>query len=120
MARGEPRGVIPIHEARREELATSSIGMIIFLGAWTMMFAALFFVVFMLRARGGQLWSEPHPQLPVLLPAVNTLIIAASSFTMHLATAAARATAPRPFARWLYATVALGVIFIAAQTFAWT
>ncbi|HWE25349.1 MAG TPA: hypothetical protein VG496_15535, partial [Myxococcales bacterium] len=75
---------------RREEEITSSIGMVVFLASWAMMFAALFFAYGVVRFR-APIWPPPdQPRLPILLPGVNTLIIAASS---GLVAVAVRATA---------------------------
>src|SRR5919109_578840 len=75
---------------RREEEVTSYVGMVIFLGSWAMMFAALFFAYAVVRFR-APLWPPPdQPRLPILLPGLNTVIIAVSS---GLISVAVRATA---------------------------
>jgi cytochrome c oxidase subunit III len=112
------REVIPIQEARARDVITSSVGMVIFLGAWTMMFAALFFVYLMLRAR-APMWPPDHFMMPLVLPSINTLIIAISSVTLHMGAQAARGTEPQRFGRWLWASVALGTVFIGLQTVVW-
>ncbi len=118
MAQGEPREVIPIHEAHKSELTTSSVGMIIFLGASSMMFAALFFVYLMLRAR-EPFWPPNGTTLPLLVPSLNTAIIALSSLTMHRSWTSARSVTPKGFTRWLWATLLLGAAFLVSQTWMW-
>src|SRR5205814_4863026 len=75
---------------RSEDEVTSYIGMVIFLASWAMMFAALFFAYALVRFR-APIWPPvDQPRLPILLPALNTVIIAASS---GLVAVAVRATA---------------------------
>src|SRR5438874_12943767 len=70
---------------RSEDEVTSYIGMVIFLASWAMMFAALFFAYAMVRFR-APVWPPPdQPQLPILLPGLNTAIIAGSSAAVAFA-----------------------------------
>src|SRR5215207_5372170 len=64
----------------REEF-TSSLGMIIFLGSWAMMFSALFFVYGYARSKAIT-WPPPGmTRLPLLEPAINTVVMLVSSLT---------------------------------------
>ncbi|MGZ3425218.1 MAG: c-type cytochrome [Polyangia bacterium] len=84
---------------------TSFIGMAVFLGGWTMLFAALLFVWADVRL-GSAAWPpDGEPRAPLVYPAVATALIAASSWML------AR--------RRLRATVLLGVAFVAVQLAGW-
>jgi cytochrome c oxidase subunit 3 len=64
--------------------------------------------------------SWPPGELPPLvgsLVLVNTLVLVASSGTIHLAHGALEAGRRRRFVRWLAITVGLGVVFVAGQVF---
>src|SRR5688572_24518481 len=69
---------------RAREEFTASLGMVIFLASWAMMFAALFFAYAVVRSRALS-WPPPGiPALPVALPALNTLVLLASSGTYSM------------------------------------
>src|SRR5712692_9335115 len=71
--------VLPYRPPRAREETTAYLGMIIFLGSWAMMFAALFFAYAFARAR-ADVWPPPDlPRLPLAVPGFNTLVLAASS-----------------------------------------
>src|SRR5512144_2951674 len=73
-----------------EDEVTSYVGMVIFLGSWAMMFAALFFSYAVVRAHAPA-WPPPDlPPLPIVLPGLNTLVIAASSAAVALGVRAHR------------------------------
>jgi cytochrome c oxidase subunit 3 len=104
----------------------ASTGIWVGLAAITMTFAA-FTSALIVRQGSARDWQ--HFALPSILY-LNTLIILVSSVTLEIgrrqiatfmtsANAAGekiRQTAP---ARWLYVTLALGLLFVAGQTFAW-
>ncbi len=70
---------------RSEDEITSYVGMIIFLGSWAMMFAALFFAYAVVRLR-APMWPPPdQPALPILIPGLNTVVIAGSSAAVAVA-----------------------------------
>jgi cytochrome c oxidase subunit III len=112
------RDVIPISQAKQGQVITSSLGMVIFLGAWAMMFAALFFVYLMLRVR-APMWPPDHFVLPLLAPGLNTLVLAISSVTMERGARLARSPEAVGFGPWLLATIALGAVFLSLQTWVW-
>jgi heme/copper-type cytochrome/quinol oxidase subunit 3 len=75
--------VAELRPRAREEF-TSSLGMLIALGSWAMMFGALFFTYAGVRSRAVT-WPPPGvPHLPVALPALNTVVLLASSVAMSL------------------------------------
>jgi cytochrome c oxidase subunit 3 len=108
------------------------VGMAIFLGAWVMLFAALFFAYAVVRVQSGTEWPPfGAPRLPRGAAALNTLLLGASSAALRLGLARARrqgrtssgAGDARALGRalrpWLAATVLLGTAFLAAQIALW-
>jgi len=99
---------------------TASIGMVIFLASWLMMFAALFFVYGAIRARATA-WPPPNlPVIPLLMPTINTLVIALSSVVMHSGIVAMRRGKTALVAPSLLVTLVLGTVFMALQIVVWT
>ena len=105
---------------RSDDEVTSYIGMIIFLASWAMMFAALFFAYAVMRFR-APLWPPPdQPPLPILLPTLNTVVIAASSASVAFAVrASAFGRRRRAFAGLSIAAV-LGASFLILQVVVWS
>jgi len=95
------------------------IGMTILLGAWVMLFAALFFAYSVLRAQASEWPPFGAPRLPRGLPALNTLLLVASSLTLRRGLGRARRGDPRALRRALGATMVLGAGFLAAQIALW-
>ncbi|MGB8985277.1 MAG: cytochrome c oxidase subunit 3 [Candidatus Sulfotelmatobacter sp.] len=98
----------------------ASTGIWVGLAAITMTFAA-FTSALIVRQGGSSDWQ--HFTLPSILY-FNSLIIIGSSVTLEIARRqittfmVARNEGNAP-SRWLYATLALGLIFVAGQVFAW-
>jgi cytochrome c oxidase subunit 3 len=99
----------------------ASTGIWVGLAAITMTFAA-FTSALIVRQGNAPDWH--HFNLPSILY-LNSLVIVASSLTLemgrrqlaaYMSTARTQEGAP---ARWLDATLALGLLFVAGQTFAW-
>src|SRR5688500_10224845 len=112
--------LLPYRPPRAREETTAWLGMVIFLGSWAMLFAALFFSYAYIRARNGAAWPpEGVPRMPILWPGLNTLVIGGSSALIQLGLVMARRAKPaliRPL--WL-GGIALGVLFMALQTYLW-
>lgn len=99
----------------------ASTGIWVGLAAITMSFAAF---TSALIVRQGAALDWRHFTLPPVLY-LNSLVIIASSVTLEIARkriadfmGGLRDPAARP-ARWLYITLAMGLLFVAGQTFAW-
>jgi len=106
--------------ARERQALTARIGMLVFLGSWIMLFAALFFVYGSVRARAPA-WPPPdQPRLPVLLPGVNTGAMAASSAALAVAQRALRAGRHRAGGAWLALAAFLGATFLSLQLAVWS
>ena len=99
--------------------ATAYVGMVIFLGAWTMTFAALFFAYGAVRLK-APVWPPPgEAQVPLGLPAFNTVVLLASSLALALGLRAVRHARPKALPRFLFAAIALGVAFCTLQVIVW-
>ncbi len=93
------------------------VGMVVFLGAWGMTFASLFFSYAVIRVESATWPPDGAAPLPLALPALNTVLLGLSSFTMHRCLSSLRAG--RPGLRWLFWTIALGAGFLALQLVVW-
>ena len=102
-----------------EHEVTSYIGMVIFLASWAMMFAALFFAYAVVRFR-APIWPPPdQPRLPILLPGLNTVIIAVSSGLVAVAVRATGLGRLRRAFDCLGIAAILGAIFLMLQVVVW-
>jgi cytochrome c oxidase subunit 3 len=115
------QGVSPLpsrsFEARRS--ATAWIGMLVFLGSWAMMFAALFFAYGILRARSSS-WPPPGtPLLPLVLPLCNTLLIGGASAALERALWSARRGRRVGVLPAIAAALVLGSGFVGLQVLLW-
>jgi len=111
--------VLPYRPPRAREETTAFLGMVVFLGSWAMMFAALFFAYGFVRTRSVA-WPPPGlPGLPWATPALNTLVLAASSASIQYGLRAIRQGASPKLGRALLLTVLLGAVFLALQVSVW-
>ena len=100
---------------RAREDFTSVLGMAIALGAFAMMFGALFFIYAGVRSR-ALMWPPPGaPRLPVGLPALNTGVLLASSVAVARGVDALKRGRRRALPAWLGAGAALGAAFLGLQ-----
>jgi len=99
------------------EADTAWVGMVIFLGSWTVMFAALFFAYGLLRVQSSVWPPDGYARLPLLLPAINTAVLLLSSVALHRGQLAVRSN--RPLFPWLLTTLGLGLVFLALQGVVW-
>jgi cytochrome c oxidase subunit III len=123
------RNLVPgdgdVRRVRAYSPPPASTGIWVGLAAITMTFAAF---TSALIVRQGSATDWRHFTLPSILY-VNTLVIIASSVTLEIARRRVAAfmgglrntngDSAASAARWLYITLALGLLFVAGQTFAW-
>ncbi|HWF87514.1 MAG TPA: cytochrome c oxidase subunit 3 [Pyrinomonadaceae bacterium] len=98
---------------RKFSPASYRITMWVVLAAVLMMFAALSSVYIM---------SSEEQRQPVAMPSmffVSTGLILVSSGAFHKAKRSLQTDRPRSYLRWLLATLALGIAFLASQLVAW-
>jgi cytochrome c oxidase subunit 3 len=110
----------PWREPERTPLVPNAVlGMVIFLAAEVMVFAALVGAFLVLRL-GAQVWPPPfQPRLPVEVTAVNTAVLLLSGATMALALRASGRGDQARLARYLGGTAVLGAVFLAVQGYEW-
>jgi len=111
--------VLPYRPPQQRDDTTAWLGMVIFLGSWAMLFAALFFAYGFVRTHVAAWPPVDVPQLPVGWPLLNTALLAASSAALQLGVTALR----RGSTRWLGPAIAvaalLGLAFLASQLGLW-
>ena len=106
-------------EPRMKDDFTRTLGMVIALGAWAMMFGALFFVYAGIRT-GTRVWPPPGlPPIPVALPALNTVVLAASSGALVFGTRGLARGQRKPLTLWLSGAFVLGALFLGLQFKVW-
>jgi len=91
-------------------------GIYMFLIADTMMFASLF-VAFSLYKANAPFWPPEGPELELLLPAINTLILVSSSFVMHKGQSALKKNNLSGLQLWFGITALMGALFLAGQAY---
>jgi cytochrome c oxidase subunit 3 len=110
--------VIPLFRSPRRA-GLSSLAMALFLGSWALSFVALFIAWAALRLR-APVWPPPgSPDLPVLWPTVNGIVVVCSSAAAHLCVDAVRRAKRREAMRALGAALTLGVLFLVLQCVSW-
>lgn len=100
----------------RSEMPGPALGMVLFISSEVMFFGALFGAYFTIRARASE-WPPAGLELETLLPAFATVVLLASSATMHKAESRAASDDGDGTGRWLLITLGLGVIFLCAQAY---
>jgi cytochrome c oxidase subunit 3 len=101
-----------VETVRRPSLL--GVGTVVWLSSELMFFAGLFGAWFTLRAAAAE-WPPEGAELETLRTALATVVLIASSVTMHKAVQAAETSDRRLSVRWLLVTAALGTIFLANQ-----
>jgi cytochrome c oxidase subunit III len=95
--------------------STSMVGMVVFLCAWAMMFASLFFAYAFVRSRSGTWPPMGAERVGLTWPIVNTLCLLASSVLLERARVASARSARAP----LLLSALLGGAFLAGQVWLW-
>jgi cytochrome c oxidase subunit III len=103
-------------QAPRETWAPSTlgVGVIVWLASEMMFFAGLFAAYFTLRSV-NDVWPPENVELETVRTAIATVVLVASSGTMHLAVAASRRNDRRGAVTWLAVTALMGTIFLLNQ-----
>lgn len=102
------------HEAHPDH---RMFGIIVFLIAESMIFAGLFIAYVTFRSVSTTWPPEGTPELELLLPGINTMILISSSFVIHQADIAVKKDDVAGLRTWFGATAALGAIFLAGQVY---
>jgi len=99
---------------------TKFVGLVMFLGSWTVMFAALFFSFATFRVHADSAWPPAAlMDVPLWMPSLSTFIILLSSVTLEWARRRTL-SGDLPGARQrVKLTFVLAVAFVAMQTWLW-
>ena len=103
----------------RPFISSGMIAIMMLIASEMMLFSGLIgsFLIFRLQAA---FWPPPAlPRLPIAVTWVNTFVLLSSALTMTLALRAAHRSRQRLTRRYLLATLALGVTFLAVQGTEW-
>ncbi|HEY9646059.1 MAG TPA: heme-copper oxidase subunit III [Chroococcidiopsis sp.] len=92
-------------------------GIIVFLVAETMIFAGLFIAYLTFRAVQPTWPPEGTPELELLLPGINTVILISSSFVIHNGDTAIKKNDVKGLRLWFGLTALMGAIFLAGQVY---
>lgn len=107
-------------EPKGSRLNNAHLGMLMFLGAETMLFAALMGAFLVFRIEHAT-WPPPaFSRVPLLLTACSTLMLLTSAFTMRQALHALRRWEQQRGVRFLALTAGLGGAFLALQGYEWS
>lgn len=105
----------PHDRPQRSLHATAQFGVIVFLASDVMLFAPFFAAYFLLRTT-NQPWPPEGVELDTLRAGGATAVLILSSFTLVASDRAGeRADGGPAMQRWLLATIALGLLFLANQ-----
>ena len=113
----EPTNGEPVHKV---DGGTKFIGLVMFLGSWTVMFAAFFFSFATYRVHASSSWPPlALTDIPLWMPTLSTILIAASSLVLE---SARRRTFTGDFVaakQRVKFTFILAFAFVAMQTWLW-
>ncbi len=99
---------------RTRQPSLLGVGTVIWLASELMFFGGLFAAYLTLRSN-ARVWPPASVHLELLAATIATLVLIASSGTMHLATRALERGERELMQRWLIVTVALGTVFLVNQ-----
>ena len=109
----------PPPSALKPPVSNARLGMIMLIGAETMLFSGLTGAYVMFRF-GSVAWPSAHLYLPVGITWVNTFVLLFSCYTMHGALQALRTNNQQGLVKGLSITGLLGSIFLSIQGYEWT
>lgn len=95
------------------------LGMLLFIISEVMIFGAFFTAYFFIRVVNDNPWPAPGMELPKLVGFGNTLILLASSFTMHWALVGAQKGNRFALKAGMTSTFLLGLTFLTIQVTEW-
>jgi cytochrome c oxidase subunit 3 len=92
-------------------------GVFVFLVAESMIFLGLFIAFLIYRATMPAWPPEGTPELELLLPGINTIILVSSSFVMHKGQSAIKTNDVGGLRLWFGITALMGAIFLGGQLY---
>jgi cytochrome c oxidase subunit 3 len=99
-------------------VSNARLGLVLLIGAETMLFTGLLGAYVMFRF-GSIVWPSAQLYLPVGVTWINTLVLLCSGYTMALAVRAARTDRQQYLVHWLALTSTLGTVFLTVQGYEW-
>lgn len=102
------------HEAHPDH---RMFGLLVFLGAESMIFLGLFMAYLTFRAVYPSWPPEGTPERELVLPGLNTLILISSSFVIHQADKAIKQNDVAGLRKWFGITAAMGALFLVGQLY---
>jgi len=106
-----------VDHAHAEHPDLRLMGFTLFLISEAMLFLGLFVAYIAFRSVATEWPPKGTPELELLLPAVNTVILIASSFVLHQSESAVKKGAIGQMRLWFMATIAMGLIFLGGQLY---
>jgi cytochrome c oxidase subunit 3 len=106
-------------QVERPFISSAMLAIMMVIASETMLFSGLIgsFLIYRLSA---PFWPPPSlPRLPIAVTWMNTFVLLSSALTMTLALRAVYRSRQRLLRRYLFATLALGVTFLAVQGSEW-
>lgn len=100
-------------------VSNARLGMLMLIGAETMLFTGLIGAYLVFRF-GSVAWPSAQLYLPVGVTWVNTFVLLFSCYTMHQAIKAVQADNQQKLVRELSITGFLGITFLSVQGYEWT
>lgn len=92
-------------------------GVVVFLISETMIFLGLFAAFLIYRSVLPQWPPTGTPELELLLPGINTVILISSSFVMHKGQSAIKQNDTKGLRLWFGITAVMGALFLAGQLY---
>ena len=92
------------------------LGLLTFLGSESLMFGGLFAIYLVFMATKAT-WPPEETEVELLLPAINTIILVASSFVIHYGGKAVRENDIGGLRKWFGITAAMGAVFLGGQVY---
>ncbi|MBU6228434.1 MAG: heme-copper oxidase subunit III [Cyanobacteria bacterium REEB459] len=92
------------------------VGLLTFLASEFLMFCGFFAVFLVFRSAVAQ-WPPEDTEVELLLPAINTVILVASSWVINLGTRAIKKNDLAGLRLWFGVTVAMGAVFLVGQVY---
>jgi cytochrome c oxidase subunit 3 len=90
-------------------------GVLVFLCAESMLFMGLFVAYVTFRLVAAEWPPTGTPELEVLLPGINSIILISSSFVIHKADTAVKQNNTSGVTTWFAVTIVMGTIFLLGQ-----
>lgn len=100
-----------------QQFDSAKIGMWLFLVTELLLFGGLFVGYGIMQGRFPEAFAAAHHHLDRTMGALNTVVLLASSFTMVMAVAAARASKRKALIRYLVITLGLAGVFLVVKYF---